>query len=287
MRRYCPTELSDGAKNACSTSFLSGLAKQASVLDLDSAASAAADRISTEGDAARAARITAGAQGIAARLQHAAASSVPAAAGDAAPVLGQLALGVPTAKVALEDHLTIPQTAAVADTPLEHLAEILKCSACDIIIAAAGDLQTTFTLLKPQRASRKNARIPNHRRWSPGGRVVRIGGIPIHQNCRHGVPPPRSRHSIPWQTLHTRWQSSRRLHKWRHSMKNLPSQCSQSPIQPSPRAECRQLISPRSIGLSDTKQILPAWNGLIRQGIQDDGENRDIRRPWSIRRCLC
>ena len=194
---------------------LAGLAKQASVVDPGSATGTAADRISTEGDAAGATCIAAGAQGVAARLQHTAASSVAAAAGDAATVLGQLTFGVPTAKIALEDHLTVPQTAAVADTPLEHLAEILKGSACDIIVATAGDLQTTFTLLKPQRASRKNARIPNHRRWIPGGRVVRIGGIPIHQNCRHGVPPPRLRHSVPWQTLHMRWRFSRRLPKWR------------------------------------------------------------------------
>jgi hypothetical protein len=76
---------------------LSGLARQASAVDPGSATGTAADRISTEGDAARTACIAAGAQGVAARLQHTAASSVAAAAGDAATILGQLTFGVPAA----------------------------------------------------------------------------------------------------------------------------------------------------------------------------------------------
>ncbi len=60
------------------------------------------------------------------------------------------------------------------------------------------------------------------------------------------------------------------------------SQRSQSSIQPSPRAECRQPFSPRSIGLLGPQKILRALQGSIRQGIRDHEKNRDIRRPSSI-----
>jgi hypothetical protein len=256
-----------------------GLAKQASILDPDSATGAAADRIATDGDAAGATGVTAGAQGIAARLQHAAASVVSAAAGNAATVLGQLALGMSTAKVALEYNLTIPQTAAVADTPLEHLAEILKSPASDIIIAAAGDLQTTFTLLKSQRASRKNARIPNHRRWIPGGRVIRIGGITIHQNSRHGVPPPLSRHAVHWQTLHLRWRFSGRLYgrrlidglsSHRGTPSRLPSHLNGLSVgNQSPQDQLSFLMQKRIFRPSTAQPV---------KGSRPSGKNRDIRR---------
>ena len=58
-----------------------------------------------------------------------------------------------TAKVALEYDLAIPQATAIAHSTLQHLAEVLQGSACDIVIAAAVDLHPTFALLKLEHAT--------------------------------------------------------------------------------------------------------------------------------------
>jgi len=109
---------------------------------------AAADRGAVEAHVAAAAFLTAAGQGVAAGLQDTAASFVTADTGDAATVLGVLALGNAAGEVALANHHPVDRAAARAHAVGQHLTKILEGGARDIVIATAVDLEAAFALLE-------------------------------------------------------------------------------------------------------------------------------------------
>jgi hypothetical protein len=81
-------------------------------------------------------------------LQHCTASLVAAGTGDATTVLGQFALGVSTAQIALNNGCSIPDATAIAHAALQHLAKILQGTASDLFIAPTNNLEPTRALFK-------------------------------------------------------------------------------------------------------------------------------------------
>lgn len=149
-------------------------------------ASTAANGGTADGDAARAAGVAACAECIAAGLQHAAAGSITAAASNATTVLSQFALGVTTAQIALENDLSIPQTAAVAHASLKHLAKVLQSSTSDIVFATAVDFDTTLALLELQGATWQDTGIGRTGCSGAGTKNISVaGGQAIHHDRRH------------------------------------------------------------------------------------------------------
>jgi hypothetical protein len=69
-------------------------------------------------------------------------------AGDAAAVLGVLALAVALREVVLAARDTVPGANATAEALAEHLAEVLQRAFGDFVVAAAVDLTAARRLLE-------------------------------------------------------------------------------------------------------------------------------------------
>ena len=120
---------------------------------------AAADRRVVEADVARAARFAAGAEAIAASLNHGLASLVATRAADAAAVFGVFALANTDGEVALAAGDSVARAAAAAETVGQHAAEVLQCATGDFVIAAAMDLATVRGLFELDGAARQHTPI--------------------------------------------------------------------------------------------------------------------------------
>jgi hypothetical protein len=122
-------------------------------------AGAAADRRVVEADVAAATRFAAGAEAIAAGLDHGLASLIAARAADAATVFGVFAFANTDGEVALAAGDSVARAAAAAETVGQHAAEVLQRAASDFIIAAAMDLAAVRGLFEFDRAARQNAPV--------------------------------------------------------------------------------------------------------------------------------
>jgi hypothetical protein len=78
---------------------------------------------------------------------------VAGGAGDAAAVLGVLALAVALREVVLAARDAVPGAAAAAEAFTKHLAEILQGAFGDFVVAAAVDLTATGRFLEFDRAA--------------------------------------------------------------------------------------------------------------------------------------
>ena len=88
-------------------------------------AGAAADRRVVEADVAAATRFAAGAEAVAAGLDHGLASLVAGRAADAAAVFGVFAFANTDGEIALAARDTVAGAAAAAETICQHAAEVL------------------------------------------------------------------------------------------------------------------------------------------------------------------
>jgi hypothetical protein len=122
-------------------------------------AGAAADRRVVEANVACAARFAAGAEAIAAGLNHGLAGLVTTRAADAAAVFGVFALANTDGEVALAAGDSVARAAAAAKTVGQHAAEVLQRAAGDFIIAAAMDLAAVRGLFELDRAARQHTPI--------------------------------------------------------------------------------------------------------------------------------
>ena len=132
-------------------------------------AGAAADRRVVEADVAGATRFTAGAEAIAAGLDHGLAGFVAARAADAAAVLGVFAFANTHGEIALAAGDAVASAAAAAETIGQHSAEILHCATGDFIVAAAMNLATAGGLFEFDRAARQHAPVGRLRRAERAG----------------------------------------------------------------------------------------------------------------------
>jgi hypothetical protein len=122
-------------------------------------ARAAADRRAVEANVAATTAFAALLQAVAERLDLLAAFLVAARAGDAAAVLGVLALAVGEGEAALAAANAILAAVAANATFREHPAEILERAARDVIVALALDLAAVFGLLELDLASRHDVPV--------------------------------------------------------------------------------------------------------------------------------
>jgi hypothetical protein len=122
-------------------------------------AGAAADRRVVEADVAAATRFAAGAQAIAAGLNHRLASLVATRATDAAAVFGVFALANTDGEVALAAGDSVARAAAATETVGQHAAEVLQRAPRDFIIAAAMDLAAVRGLFELDGAARQHTPI--------------------------------------------------------------------------------------------------------------------------------
>jgi hypothetical protein len=122
-------------------------------------AGAAADRRVVEADVAAATRFAAGAEAIAASLNHGAAGLIARCAADAAAVFGVFALANTNGEVALAAGNSVARAAAAAETIGQHAAEVLQCATGDFIVTTAMDLAAIRGLFELDRATRQHAPI--------------------------------------------------------------------------------------------------------------------------------
>ena len=120
---------------------------------------AAADRRVVEADVAAATRFAAGAQAVAAGLDHGLAGLVAGGAADAAAVFGVFALANTDGEVALAAGDSVARAAAAAETVGQHAAKVLQRAASNIIITAAMDLAAVRGLFKLDGAARQHTPI--------------------------------------------------------------------------------------------------------------------------------
>lgn len=121
---------------------------------VSSGLAAAANRGAVEAHVAAATLLAAASQGVAAGLQDAAAGFVTAETGDAAPVLGVLALCDAAGEVALANDHAIERATTRTHAAGEHLTKILQRGARNVVVATAVDLETTLALLELNVATR-------------------------------------------------------------------------------------------------------------------------------------
>jgi hypothetical protein len=121
--------------------------------------SAAADRRVVEANVAGAARFAAGAEAVAARLNHGLAGFVARGAADATAVFGVFALANTDGEVALAARDPVARAAAAAETIGQHAAKVLQCAAGDFIIATAMDLAAVRCLFELNGAAWQHAPI--------------------------------------------------------------------------------------------------------------------------------
>jgi hypothetical protein len=146
------------------------------LFDLGFASPAAAAGVA-KADVAAAAALAARFQAVAAGLQHVAALTVAADAGDAAAVLRVLALAVAAAQVEVANLDAVPRAVARAGAVAQRLTKALQRAARDWVVAAALNAETTLALLETQVTPRHHAHIRHRGR---GWCIGRKGG------CRSG-----------------------------------------------------------------------------------------------------
>ena len=120
---------------------------------------AAADRCVVEADVAAATRFAAGAQAVAAGLNHGLAGLVAGGAADAAAVFGVFALANTDGEVALAAGDSVARAAAAAETIGQHAAEVLQRATRDFVIATAVDLAAVRGLFELDGATGQHAPI--------------------------------------------------------------------------------------------------------------------------------
>ena len=116
-------------------------------------AGAAADRRVVEADVAAAARFAAGAEAVAARLNHGLAGLIARRAADAAAVFGVFALANAHREIALAAGDAVARAAAAAQAIGQHLAEVLQRALRNFIIVTAVDLAAGRGLFELDRAT--------------------------------------------------------------------------------------------------------------------------------------
>ena len=126
-------------------------------------AGAAADRRVVEANVAGAARFAAGAEAVAAGLNHSLAGLVARGAADAAAVFRVFALANTDGEVALAAGDSVARAATAAETIGQHPAEILQRATGDFIVAAAMDFAAVRGLFELDGATRQHA--PIRRLW--------------------------------------------------------------------------------------------------------------------------
>jgi hypothetical protein len=124
---------------------------------------AAADRRVVEANVAAAATLAAGAEAVAASLDHCTARFVARRAADAAAVFSIFALANTDGEIALAAGDSVARAATAAETIGQHAAEILQRATGDFIVAAAMDLATIRGLFELDGATRQHA--PIRRLW--------------------------------------------------------------------------------------------------------------------------
>jgi hypothetical protein len=127
-------------------------------------AGTAANRRVVEADVAGTTRFTAGAEAVAASLDHCTAGFVARRAADAATIFRVFALANTHREVALAAGDAVAGAAAAAEAIGEHLAEVLQCAAGDFVIAAAVDLAASRGLFELDGATWQHAPIGAGRR---------------------------------------------------------------------------------------------------------------------------
>ena len=127
-------------------------------------AGTAANRRVVEADVASATRFAAGAEAVAASLNHGLASLVATRAADAAAVFGVFALANTDGEVALAAGDSVARAAAAAEAVGQHLAEVLQSAARHFIIAAAVDLAAGRCLFEFDSATWQHTPVGARRR---------------------------------------------------------------------------------------------------------------------------
>jgi hypothetical protein len=120
---------------------------------------AAANWRVVEADVAAAARFAAGAEAVAASLNHRLAGLVARRAADAAAVFGVFALANTDGEIALAAGDPVARAAAAAETVGQHAAEVLQRATGDFIVAAAMDLAAVRGLFELDGATGQHAPI--------------------------------------------------------------------------------------------------------------------------------
>jgi hypothetical protein len=100
---------------------------------------------------------------IAAGLQEIATIGVAAGAGNAAAVFSAFACALAAGQIALHTANTVLAAAERTEALRQHAAKILQRSASHVIIAAAVQFETSFTLFKRDGAARHH--LPISHRW--------------------------------------------------------------------------------------------------------------------------
>jgi hypothetical protein len=122
-------------------------------------AGAAAHWRVVEADVAGAARFAAGAQAVAAGLDHGLAGLVAGSAADAAAVFSVFAFANTDGEIALAAGDSVARAAAAAETVGQHAAKVLQRAAGDFIIAPAMNLAAVRSLFEFDGATRQHAPI--------------------------------------------------------------------------------------------------------------------------------
>ena len=125
---------------------------------------AAADRRVVEADVAAATRFAAGAEAIAASLNHGLAGLVATRAADAAAVFGVFAFANTDGEVALAAGDSVACAAAAAETIGQHAAEVLQCATGNFIVTTAMNLAAVRGLFELDGAARQHTPIGRLRR---------------------------------------------------------------------------------------------------------------------------
>ena len=120
---------------------------------------AAANWRVVEADVAGTARFAAGAEAIAAGLNHGLAGLIARRAANAAAVFGVFALANTDGEIALAAGDAVERAATAAEAIGQHAAEVLQRAAGHFIIAAAMNLAAVRGLFELDRAARQHAPI--------------------------------------------------------------------------------------------------------------------------------
>ena len=120
---------------------------------------AAANWRVVEADVAAATRFAAGAEAVAAGLNHGLAGLVAARAANAAAVLSVFALANTDGEIALAAGDAVERTTAAAETVGQHAAEVLQRAAGYLVVAAAVDLAAVRGLFELDAAAWQHAPI--------------------------------------------------------------------------------------------------------------------------------
>jgi len=152
--KKCP-----GSCGSCATESPWGIALGETVYSNKLRAGAAADRRVVEANVAGATRFAAGAEAVAASLDHGLAGLVARGAADAAAILGVFAFANTNSEVALAAGNSVARAAAAAKTIGQHAAKVLQRATGDFIIATAMDLAATGGLFELDGAARQHTPI--------------------------------------------------------------------------------------------------------------------------------